>query len=170
MNLYLLSTVSFIIYQLVSNSIDSNFDRYTGETLLSTTYYSPFDSSTFKSSPRPIIPALYVTSTTGTGIVHTSPAHGVEDFEAWTSYNKVTNPAKSQTLACTVDGEGKFSSELKGLVDDSVVDRLLGSQVLGDGPGKVIEILKESGVLLKEVKIQHKYPYDWRTKKPVIYR
>ena len=43
-------------------------------------------------------------------------------------------------------------------------------QVQEEGNKAVIEALQQAGVLLKQERYQHKYPYDWRTKKPTIFR
>lgn len=143
----------------------------TGTDLLSTTYTSPLSSSSPTSSPRPIFAAPYVTSTTGTGLVHTSPAHGVEDWEAWKAFQSRLYPSKPLgDVLCAVDGAGRFSEVLGQMVEDGVKERLIGKEVLGDGAGAVIDLLREQGKLLKEVAVAHKYPYDWRTKKPVIFR
>ncbi len=45
-----------------------------------------------------------------------------------------------------------------------------GLAVLDEGTAAVIEALRKEGVLLKEEKYAHKYPYDWRTKLPTIFR
>ena len=146
---------------------------FPGSSLLSTTYISPLASSP-TASPRPIIPATYVTSTTGTGLVHTSPAHGVEDWEAFRAYQTALSPdTPLQDTLCAVDGEGRLIAEVLGQFlegEKEVVERLAGKEVLGDGTGVVIDLLKERGTLLREVEVQHKFPYDWRTKKPVIFR
>jgi isoleucyl-tRNA synthetase len=55
-------------------------------------------------------------------------------------------------------------------LEEQVVERLKGKNVLGNGVEEVIGLLKERGTLLREVEVQHKFPYDWRTKKPVIFR
>jgi len=55
-------------------------------------------------------------------------------------------------------------------LESEVVERLKGKDVLGNGSGEVIRLLQERGTLLKEVEVTHKFPYDWRTKKPVIFR
>lgn len=142
-----------------------------GSELLSTTYISPLSSSSSTSSPRPIFAAPYVTSTTGTGLVHTSPAHGVEDWEAWRAFQSRLDPSKPLgDVLCAVDGTGRFSEVLGQMAEEGVRERLIGKEVLGDGTGAVIDLLREHGKLLKEVEVAHKYPYDWRTKKPVIFR
>jgi isoleucyl-tRNA synthetase len=159
----------------LSEILDSPLETLTtfpGSLLLSTTYISPLDSSSSSSTPRIIFPASYVTSTTGTGLVHAAPAHGVEDWEAWRAHQLALHPNEplADTL-CAVDGAGKLMSEvLEKLVEPEVVERLGGKDVLGDGTGAVIELLQERGTLLKEVEVRHKFPYDWRTKKPVIFR
>lgn len=117
-----------------------------------------------------------MTSTTGTGLVHTAPAHGVEDWEAWRAFQLRQRAASSFTslevddVVCAVDEEGKFSDVLVGLVDNDVFERLLGMEVLGEGTNIVLQILEDQGILLRAVDVEHKYPYDWRTKKPVIFR
>ncbi|CEQ39985.1 SPOSA6832_01558, partial [Sporobolomyces salmonicolor] len=145
----------------------------TGSSLLSTTYSCVLSSpSTAPSSPRPIIPASYVTATTGTGLVHTAPAHGVEDFEAWRAYQSSlpSSSARRNDILCAVDGEGKLNDVLDEMVSKDVADRLKGKDVLKDGTAETIKVLEERGTLLKEVEVTHKFPYDWRTKKPVIFR
>lgn len=113
-----------------------------------------------------------MTSSTGTGLVHTSPAHGIEDFDAYRAYQISLSPtgANPANVLCAVDAEGRFSSVLGEMMGKEDVERLVGKEVLGSGIGEVIEMLVERKVLLKEVGIKHKYPYDWRTKKPVIFR
>ncbi|KAG8693855.1 isoleucine-tRNA ligase [Ceratobasidium sp. 394] len=119
------------------------------------TSYQPI----FRSSANPVILAKHVTTESGTGLVHTAPAHGVEDYIAWRlgSHDK--------EILCPVDGEGKFT--------DAVGEpwtRLVGKEVLEDGNIEVIRVLKEQDVLVKKKTLRHRYPYDWRTKKPVILR
>ncbi|GAA6011588.1 hypothetical protein JCM11491_004697 [Sporobolomyces phaffii] len=154
--------------------------QFLGSSLLSTTYTSVLNPST--SSPptsstrtaRPVIPASYVTATTGTGLVHTSPAHGIEDFEAYRAYQSTLAPDSPflvDDIYCAVDGEGRLDQNLdKFGLDNGVVERLRGKSVLGDGVQEVIDVLEETETLLKEVEVTHKFPYDWRTKKPVIFR
>lgn len=167
----------------LSELLDSPLDTlasFLGYALLSTTYHDPL-SSTFASPPRPIIPADYVTATTGTGLVHTAPAHGVEDWEAWRAYHvaqrdeeegsSVGGAAPPPDTLCAVDAAGKLDETMRAMgLDEDVVQRLIGKDVLGDGTAEVIRLLEERGRLLKEVEVEHKFPYDWRTKQPVIYR
>ncbi|KAI5475544.1 isoleucyl-trna synthetase [Pseudohyphozyma bogoriensis] len=142
---------------------------FPGSTLLQTTFTSPLFSSPSFQPARPIFSAPYVTSTTGTGLVHTAPAHGVEDWEAFRAYQLARNEQPTDSL-CAVDGAGKFSDVLESLVEKETAGKLVGKEVLYAGTKGVIELLTERGALLKEVRVKHKFPYDWRTKKPVIYR
>lgn len=104
----------------------------------------------------PILLAPHVTDDSGTGLVHTAPGHGVEDFEA------VQASAPHLPVLCPVDGAGRFL--------ESVGTRLAGREVLADGNKEVIAMLGEAGTLLARDTITHRYPYDWRTKQPVLIR
>ncbi|KAG9123509.1 isoleucine-tRNA ligase, partial [Ceratobasidium sp. 392] len=119
------------------------------------TKYKPI----FGTSVCPVITAKHVTAESGTGLVHTAPAHGAEDYAAWRlgSYG--------EEILCPVDDEGKFTTA----VGESWT-RLVGKEVLGDGNIEVIRVLKELDVLVRKETLRHRYPYDWKTKKPVILR
>ncbi|XP_036398955.1 isoleucine--tRNA ligase, mitochondrial isoform X2 [Megalops cyprinoides] len=102
----------------------------------------------------PLLPANHVTMGKGTGLVHTAPAHGMEDYSV-ASHFKLP-------VECMVDEEGKFT-ELAG-------PELQSLSVMDEGTDTVISMLKAAGALVKEEDCVHSYPYDWRTKKPVIIR
>ncbi|MEK3721873.1 isoleucine--tRNA ligase [Paenibacillus sp. FSL H8-0034] len=94
----------------------------------------------------------HVTLEAGTGCVHTAPGHGEDDFVIGQRYNL--------GVLCPVDDQGHFTAEAPGF-----------EGMFYDKGNKVItEMLKESGHLLHMSLIQHQYPHDWRTKKPVIFR
>ena len=95
----------------------------------------------------------YVTTESGTGLVHTAPGHGQEDYLVGQRYGL--------PILSPVDGDGNFTQE---------AGQFAGLNVLSDGNAAVIEALAKAGSLLKEEPYVHKYPYDWRTKKPVILR
>eukprot|EP01129_Flabellula_baltica_P006989 TRINITY_DN2671_c0_g1_i2.p1 TRINITY_DN2671_c0_g1~~TRINITY_DN2671_c0_g1_i2.p1 ORF type:complete len:821 (+),score=168.68 TRINITY_DN2671_c0_g1_i2:60-2465(+) len=95
----------------------------------------------------------HVTTSSGTGVVHTAPGHGHEDYSICMKHN--IEPY------CPVDDDGKFISD---------VQLFAGLEVLGEGNKAVLEELQRSGMLVKQKKLIHSYPYDWRTKKPVIIR
>ncbi len=100
----------------------------------------------------PVILGEHVTTETGTGAVHTAPAHGVEDFAVGKRYNiPVNNPVGS-------NGTYLESTEL-----------FAGEFVFKANP-HVIEVLQEHGALLKHIEYEHSYPHCWRHKTPVLYR
>jgi isoleucyl-tRNA synthetase len=109
-----------------------------------------------QSEPQPILLADFVSDDSGTGLVHCAPGHGMEDYEACT---KAGIPAFAP-----VDDAGCFTDA--AFPEDPAT--LAGRLVLEDGIGKVIELLGDQ--LLLAYKYKHKYPYDWRTKLPVIVR
>jgi len=101
----------------------------------------------------PIVPAEYVTTTDGTGLVHTAPGHGEDDYNTGQAFNLPTY--------CPVLASGRF--------DDSVPEWIRGKNVFEANP-VIIARLRELGVLFAEERIVHSYPHDWRSKKPVILR
>ncbi|CAK6962127.1 isoleucine--tRNA ligase%2C mitochondrial isoform X1 [Scomber scombrus] len=102
----------------------------------------------------PLLPANHVTMGKGTGLVHTAPAHGMDDYSVASQFKL--------SVECMVDEDGKFT-ELAG-------PELKDLSVMSEGTEKVISMLKECGALVKEEKCVHSYPYDWRTKQPVVIR
>lgn len=104
--------------------------------------------------PSPIVLGDHVTAESGTGLVHTAPNHGQDDFIVGKKYHL--------GMISLVDDRGIFN-------EDAGAD-LAGLSVLKEGNARVVEILTANGTLIKEEAYNHKYPYDWRTKKPVIVR
>jgi isoleucyl-tRNA synthetase len=100
-----------------------------------------------------VIGGDYITTESGTGLVHTAPGHGTEDYQVGQRYGL--------PILSPVDDGGNLTAE---------AGPFQGLNVLKDANPAVIEALKAASVLLKEEPYQHKYPYDWRTKKPVIFR
>lgn len=95
----------------------------------------------------------YITTDSGTGLVHTAPGHGQEDYLTGLKYGL--------PLLSPVDNDGNFTEE---------AGKFVGQNVLGEGNVSVIKALDEEAALLLEEAYSHKYPYDWRTKKPTIFR
>ncbi|XP_065572449.1 isoleucine--tRNA ligase, mitochondrial-like isoform X1 [Artemia franciscana] len=100
----------------------------------------------------PLVGSDHVTTEKGTGLVHTAPAHGPEDFEVARKYNL--------PVLDLVDECGKFRVDAGNQLDNK--------DIFTDGQDAVLELLGES--IMKIEKFVHSYPYDWRTKLPVIYR
>ena len=95
----------------------------------------------------------YITTESGTGLVHTAPGHGVDDFN--------TGRKHGLPVLCPVDEAGTLTDEAGPFV---------GLNVLKDANPTIVEALEQSGALLKHESYGHHYPYDWRTKKPTIFR
>ncbi len=90
--------------------------------------------------------------TAGTGLVHTAPGHGTDDFYVGQRYGLA--------VYCPVDNGGKFTSE---------VEHFAGEFVFKANP-KIVELMRENGSLLLYEDYKHRYPHGWRSHKPVIYR
>ena len=112
------------------------------------TYKHPFVSRTGK-----ILPALYVTTTDGTGLVHTAPGHGEDDY--------ITGLNNKLEVYCPVQANGRF---------DTTAPEFIQGKTVWEANPLVIDCLKNLDVLFDCVKITHSYPHDWRSKKPVIQR
>ena len=125
-----------------------------------------------------VLHAAFVTADVGTGIVHTAPAHGFDDYDVGVSSGLL--------CTCLVDDDGLYTQEAG--------QNLQGKSVLSDGAIAVMQMLQASGHLLSRSNFVHKcrtptfsstvlfavlfacashtsrYPYDWRTKLPIIVR
>ena len=101
----------------------------------------------------PIIIGEHVTTEDGTGLVHTAPGHGEEDFIVGQKYNL--------DIYCPVDERGLMTKEAG--------ERFAGLYVDKANP-EIIDALSEVKSLLNKFDMTHSYPHDWRTKKPVIFR
>jgi isoleucyl-tRNA synthetase len=100
----------------------------------------------------PAVLADYVTLDQGTGIVHTAPGHGVEDF--------ITGQKYGIEAYAPLDAHGRY---LEGLPEYK------GKNVFEANP-IVVQMLRERGALLAEAKLSHSYPHCWRCHNPVILR
>ncbi len=100
----------------------------------------------------PVLLADYVTADTGTGLVHTAPDHGVDDF----------NLAHHLGLLQLVGPDGRFTA--------AVNDPELEGRNIFDTNPLVVDRLRASGALLHEEKLVHSYPHCWRTKTPIFFR
>ncbi|CAH9142186.1 unnamed protein product [Cuscuta epithymum] len=100
-----------------------------------------------------VIGGDYITTTSGTGLVHTAPGHGQEDY--------ITGLKYDLPLLSPIDDDGKFTEE---------AGPFSGLDVLGNGNTSVIQYLDEHNSMILMEPYKHKYPYDWRDKKPTIFR
>ena len=120
-----------------------------GALLAGLTYRHPLLDRT---SPL-VIGGDYITTESGTGLVHTAPGHGVDDFH--------TGQKNGLPVLCPVDEAGTLTEEAGAFA---------GLNVLKDANPAIIDALETAGALLKQEDYGHRYPYDWRTKKPTIFR
>jgi isoleucyl-tRNA synthetase len=103
----------------------------------------------------PVYLGEYVTLEQGTGIVHSSPAYGVDDFVSWRRYGMadgdVINP---------VQGDGRFAADLE----------FFGGLKIWDANPKIVDKLREEGALLHAERMTHSYMHCWRHRTPIVYR
>jgi len=107
----------------------------------------------FISRECPVVTADYVTFEDGTGLVHTAPGHGNEDY--------LTGLKEKLDIYCPVKADGTY--------DDTVPDFLIGKDVWA-GNKLVVEELQKHGFLFRAHLFKHSYPHDWRSKTPTIFR
>jgi isoleucyl-tRNA synthetase len=109
----------------------------------------------FYERDAPVYLGEYVTLDTGTGIVHSAPAYGVEDFESCRRHGM-----QDEDILTPVMGDGKFAPQLP----------LFGGQSIWDATGPILKTLAERGVLFAKETYAHSYMHCWRHKTPVILR
>ncbi len=118
-----------------------------GRDLVGVVFAGPFgnDAPVVDGSP-------FVSMADGTGIVHTAPGHGSEDF--------IVGQRNGLEVYCPVDEGGRFTPEVAGFAGRSVLD-------VDDD---IVRWLGEQGVLLHAGRLSHSYPHCWRCRKAVIFR
>ena len=127
-----------------------------GSDLMGASSRNPFLGSS--SPPQRIIHADFVSAESGSGLVHLAPGHGMDDYEVCLK--------EGVEAFAPLDDEGRFTR----LAAPDNPDLLTGKEVLNDGYQAVLHYLTDGGYVLASHKYKHKYPYDWRSKQPVIVR
>ncbi len=125
--------------------------EFKGSDLQGTLSHHPFYGEGYEFEV-PLLPGEHVTLEAGTGLVHTAPGHGVEDF----------------ALGKQFDLEVPETVASDGLYYDHV-HLFAGKHVYKVAP-EIIAKLEDKGALLNQGKLIHSYPHSWRSKKPLIYR
>jgi isoleucyl-tRNA synthetase len=92
------------------------------------------------------------TGKAGTGLVHTAPGHGHDDF--------IIGKKNGLEIYCPVDNAGRYVSD---------VELFAGEQIF-KANSKIVELMRENGSLLFSEDYEHRYPHCWRCKKPVVFR
>jgi len=103
----------------------------------------------------PVYLAEYVSDGDGTGLVHSAPAYGVDDFNSC-----MANGLKYDDILNPVQGNGAYAADFP----------LFGGLHIWKAVPVILDTLKTAGRLLATVQITHSYPHCWRHKTPVIYR
>lgn len=127
-----------------------------GQALSEITFHHPL--ANFDEGYRRVAPIYlgdYVTLDTGTGVVHSAPAYGVEDFLSCKAHGM-----KDADIINPVMGDGKFVPSLPGF----------GGLSIWEANPKIVEALNTAGTLIKQEPHSHSYMHCWRHKTPIIYR
>ena len=103
----------------------------------------------------PVYLGEYVTLDTGTGIVHSAPAYGVEDFDSCRAYGM-----KDEEILTPVQSDGRFAPSLP----------LFGGTMIWDANLEIVAEIARRGALLARADYVHSYMHCWRHKTPVILR
>jgi len=131
--------------------------RAPGRALVGLTYAHPLAAAWRAALPAGasvfrVVAAEYVTLDTGTGLVHTAPGHGEDDFR--------TGKVEGIPIVSPVDDAGRYTAEVAALA---------GERVLEANP-RITQELVNAGALLASGTGEHDYPHCWRCKQPVIFR
>ena len=146
--------------QLYLKSVFSETMRLKGSDLAGTIVRHPMHHfGGFFAKPRPMLPGDFVTTDSGTGLVHMSPDHGEDDFDLC--------KANGIDPVFAVEGDGKYRADWGWLGGEgSVINPKFNAP---DGP--ICSDLREAGGLLAaSADYKHSYPHSWRSKAKVIYR
>ena len=156
---YALVDVGKVLYIMSEDLLESSLERYgikdfkkiskiyKGSELEGIMLQHPFYDKQV-----PVILGEHVTTETGTGAVHTAPAHGQDDYVVGLQYNL--------PVECPVDGRGVFIESTVGVAGEFIFK----------ANATIIDLLKNQGTLVKHEPITHSYPHCWRHKTPVIFR
>ncbi|KAJ4358396.1 isoleucine-tRNA ligase [Didymosphaeria variabile] len=121
-------------------------------------YENPFQKA---NGLQPVLHADFVTDSSGTGLVHVAPGHGMEDYHACS--------ALGIEAFAPVDDAGAFTKEAFP-EQPELLEGLAVSNIKKTGSNAVLNYLDKQGLLRAKHNYRHKYPIDWRTKQPVIVR
>ena len=126
--------------------------HFSGEDLEGVTYHHPLIERVGR-----VVLGAHATTETGTGLVHTAPGHGEDDFQMGVKYGL--------PIWAPVDERGRFTAD---------ADMGLSGKNVFEANPEIVDKLREAGALLnaggKAFEIRHSYPHCWRCKQPVIFR
>ncbi|KAL1492757.1 hypothetical protein ABEB36_010961 [Hypothenemus hampei] len=154
------------IYILMEVRVESVFnpgtyeilEKFPGKTLAGLKYVPVFPYfKSFEDKAFKVLVDEYVTSESGTGIVHNAPYFGEDDYRICLAAGVIT---KDMDPVCPVDSIGRFT--------DPVTD--FKGQYVKDADKKIIAYLKSQNRLIRESQVKHSYPFCWRSDTPLIYK
>lgn len=157
---YALVDVGNQLLILAQELVTSALERHALEgTVIATTKGAALDRIEFRhpfyDRVSPVYLADYVGLDAGTGIVHSAPAHGVDDFNSWRAYGR-----SNEEILSIVMGSGEYVPDLPHF----------GGMNIWKANPAIVEKLREVGALLSNGKITHSYMHCWRHKTPLVYR
>ena len=133
-------------------------------------YTNPLFKDNAMDTAKPLLDGSHVTNTAGTGLVHTAPGHGQDDY--------LVGMKNNLDIFSPIDHKGNY--DLSKFSEASTVQSFLKDPNNASGMGRnvldpntttaIINKLSDLGVLMNTETITHSYPYDWRSKKPIIIR
>ena len=151
-NRYLLAEARVPAYEREFGETPEIVARFAGRALVGTRYTPVFDFFAGRPNAHQVLPADYVSTEDGTGIVHIAPAYGEDD-------KAVTDAAAIEPVT-PVNSRGEF---------DATVPPYAGQHIF-DANKQIIRDLKATGVLLRHETHHHPYPHCWRCENPLIQR
>ena len=140
-------------FNVISLDKQENSLPISGEKLIGVKYYHPFTGKICT-----VCEGDFVDKEIGTGVVHIAPAYGAYDYALWQKH-------KCNEIIHYINSDGSFNDKApEFLQNENLLD-----QNFSVVNKKVIDYLREKNLLFKEDKINHEYPHNWRTGKPLIY-
>jgi isoleucyl-tRNA synthetase len=133
---------------------------YTGRDLLGVRYLPPFPYFMDSANAFQVLPADFVSTEDGTGIVHMSPAYGEDDM--------ATAQAADIVAVTPVDTKGRFDATVPEYAGQHVFDA--NPQIIRDLKNQARSAAANGAVLLRHETYDHSYPHCWRCRNPLIYR
>ena len=157
---YALVDVGDRLLVLARELVETALQRYQREgTIVATAKGVALDRIAFRhpfyDRVSPVYLADYVGVDAGTGIVHSAPAHGVDDFNSWRAYGR-----SNEEILSLVMGGGEYVPDLP----------FFGGMNIWKANAVIVDKLAEVGALLSHGKITHSYMHCWRHKTPLVYR
>ena len=151
---------------LAQDLVATNLERYKleGQVIATTTgaklegirFKHPLHAQdAFYDRTSPVYLADYVTTDSGTGVVHSAPAYGLEDFISCKAHGM-----KDDEILTPVMGDGRFASSLP----------LFGGMTIWEASKPICDALRGAGALFELKMFDHSYMHCWRHKTPIVYR